>query len=1279
MTRFRVSGPLSILFVLAATSLAGGAPAKAGTGEPKDAPADRRFTDETPDGMIERAKARALAQGASDEDVLSAITTMASLVERANYGSAKAALETVAAATSIAADVRMEASILARSLAADSGSTAGRAADAALGLVQDLAILGPFRDTGGGLDRKEGPEATARGFADTRARHSWGTIDVAWRIAPPSFAGPDGLPLDLFIHPRRESCTYLATVVTPDGAPGSKASFGVHVAASGQLRVAFDGELVGKSDDVHRFGQFDRVAARIETTAGPHVLAVKNCSGALDDDGRVRIRLDGDGGGRFAGKTSVELGVLAAAATSKSKIDVVPTPLGRALAGTSADPSRQLGRIVLRTLGGADDMRSPRAPGLLDTLTRSPGLDADRVAMAGFVAPSGANRSGLLNRARVQAVETHDASTLGFVDRRLTAEHVNARMVDWAMASYTAAGLDAKTDGEAVFLGARIRSSLGTESLRIGAMRSLATFVDGAGGKAPSFVLEELAGLASSYKPALWLQIRDALAKRGVRDGASVEAAARRTQGDAVKAAHAAFDGGLEDAGAAIAIARTVSRTGAHAAARDLFASVVKFAPNHAEGWSSLADETAAAMPTNEDAKTVRAKILGYLARARDLSPGDARTRASLALRVRGAKEGARPAEDADASKDVRYLVPSETILARRKGIPKGPAPDVAERQLHWLRAVVLHPDKRVSQLIHYGREIVVEPRTQEELVEDIPSEGDTTEILRARVHRKGGGTAFPTEEHNEGRRPRIRWPDLRAGDVVEVAIRSWTSTPVGGRGDPPFHFTDYAGSTSTRPLLYNEVVVESPAEHPIYLDVLHGKADRREDKREGDTLITRLVWDAPVSVEDEPLAPALSEVVPVIVGSSFKTWAEFRAWYAEAVRGFTEPDDEVRRLAKELTKGKTTRDEKLAALFQFVADDIRYVNYVSGEWWLPNRPQQLLARREGDCDDKALLLITLLKSVGIEAEEVLVQTRMTGQPSLVLAKDVAIPMFDHGIAFIPKGPGAPNGIWLDATSPQSRLGPIPSMDARGVALRMDGPAEITKLPAGSPDDHGSDITWNVELDAQGAAKITAEERHTGDSAFWLRTYLTEAGSRQQYVEQNMLARWFPSVEVDKKVDFTGDLAKGNAVVKYAARSEGAARHEDGELVVGVSPSVTLASQLAPLPRRTLPVVLPPYMAPSHEFRTIRIRAPEGHTWADLPPGGDENGGSFGRAHLEMKRDPKDPRVVVVRRDLVWDEHVIGVDKYEAWRGFIQRVDSLMHRQLRLVKSGAQAGKAAAK
>jgi hypothetical protein len=294
----------------------------------------------------------------------------------------------------------------------------------------------------------------------------------------------------------------------------------------------------------------------------------------------------------------------------------------------------------------------------------------------------------------------------------------------------------------------------------------------------------------------------------------------------------------------------------------------------------------------------------------------------------------------------------------------------------------------------------------------------------------------------------------------------------------------------------------------------------------------------------------------------------------------------------------------------------------------------------------------------------VMVQTRLTGQPSILRARGAAIPLFDHGIAFLP-GPGG--GTYLDATSPQSRLGPLPSMDARAVALRLDGPAEIVELPSSSPEDHGVDATWTMHLQADGSADIDGDEHATGDDAFWLRTYLTEPGARAQWVEDHLVGPWFPTVEVDKKVEFRGDLPRGAATVHWRAKSGGLARHEGGELVVPLSPAQTMASQIAPLVKRTLPVWLPPNVAPRSESRTIRVVAPRGFTFEALAPGGDESGGAFGRAHLDIAKDARDPRAVVVRRTVVFDRNRIGVDEYPAWRAWVQRIDALMHKGLRLV------------
>jgi hypothetical protein len=704
-------------------------------------------------------------------------------------------------------------------------------------------------------------------------------------------------------------------------------------------------------------------------------------------------------------------------------------------------------------------------------------------------------------------------------------------------------------------------------------------------------------------------------------------------------------------------VAQTIAHTGEHREALLLFQQLTRWAPNRASVWAGLAQETGA----GSDDKTRDQAIAAALRRARELDPGEARYRVELALRTHAMTPGG------ETHGDEKYMVSSPAILGRRQG-PGGDVPEVADRQLHWLRAVVMHDDRRVSEMVHYAREVVIAPRTEDELYEDIPAEGDLTEILRARVHHKDGTTAFPIEEANENAHPRIRWPELVPGDVVEVAFRSWTAGPVGGRADPPFYRLDYAGSLATHPVLYNEVVVESPHDRPVFVDVVNGKPDLRDDKEEEGRHVVRLVWSKPTNVPDEPLAPPLSEVIPTVVMSTFKDWSAFRSWYGEAVQGFTEPDAQVRSMAETLTRGKATRDDKVRALFEFVADDIRYVNYVSGERWLPNRPQQLLARREGDCDDKALLLITLLKAVGVSAQEVMVQTRMTAQPSIVRAPGAAIPLFDHGIAFVPS-PGG--GMYLDATSPQSRLGPLPSMDARAAALRMDGAPDIVELPASTPDDHGVDATWTLKLAPNGSVDLDGDERAVGDDAFWMRTYLTEPGARAQFVEDQLVGGWFSTVQVDKAVEFHGDLPRGAARVHWRARADRLARREGAELVVPLSPSQTLASQLAPLVRRTLPVWLPPHVAPRKEARSIRLVAPKGWKFEALPPGGDENGGPFGRAHLDVTREPGDPQAIVAKRTVVFDQNAITVQDYPKWRAWVQRVDALMHRAVRLIPSGA--------
>ena len=1232
----------------------------------------------TPDEMVKLAVSRARQGG---DEGLAGLLVAAALHERASFGLVRKELEGIGKSSAPLAD---DARWLARTLAPEPPGPSwpglrAVAFDAPAdpsGMVKSWAVLGPFQDnSGGGLARREGPEAPGGSFADMSARYSWGVYEVGWRRALPASATARGVPLDLYIHPRSESCTYLASRVTVP-ASSDKKPFVVHVAASGAVRLLWDGADVATSDAVHRDLAVDRLAARVVAPAGDHLIALKVCTGSVHDEGRVRVRFTDEAKNPLAFATSSDLSRLRLAPAGDQPLRLpagvtrVRTALEAALdVGEAATPERALVAAVARTLGAGDDERSPRAPGLLDLVTRSKEAPADLLAMAGWISPFGANRSGWLEQARARGAAENDRGAAGFAQRRLVAAHLGSRMTEWALSGLREDPLRAARDVEARLMRAIAKRQLGGAGLNRAALDELLKIVEEQKERTPVSVWMEIFDAARSL-PELRLRAAQRLAEIrpdardvhyvrafGSVNGAALEKAAAEALAQQVSAADV------------IQIGRSLHEAGRYAWAREVLYWATQIAPNRPEGFEALAEvrRAAPAMGAGGDVAREGARALEALGRARDLEPGNPMLKAELAFRL-GDTDTTEETPGRQRMADEQYLAAPRVFLARAKESPakKG---EIFDRQLHWVRAVTYHPDKRVSQLMQYAREIVIEPRTEQDLYErDIPAEGEQSELLYARVHRKDGTVMLPAEQSAGGGRPYVRWSELKTGDVVEVAVRSWTGGPVGRRGDAPFYFMDYVGSTDTHPILYNEVVVESPKGSPLAVDVLNGKPDRVLRSEKNGREVTRMIWDDPPEIPEEPLAPQLSEVLPMVVGSTFNGWGDFREWYRSAVTGFTEPDDQVRRMALELTQGKKTREEKIRALFNFVADDIRYVNFVSGEWWLPNRPQQLLARRQGDCDDKAMLLITLLKSIGIEATEVLVQTRYTAMPSVLRSEKAAIPVFDHGIAYLPGENGKP-GMWLDATSPQSRLGPLPSMDARTLALFVDqGPAKIVETPASSPADHGVEADWTIRLTKTGAGELVAKERHLGDAAFELRSYLAEADARAQWVEQYLAAGWFPTVDVKPKIDFAGDLPNGLATLGYEAHSEGLARREGDELAVPVAGASTYTSQMAPLVKRTLPVVLPPSAAPAHRTWTTTIEAPPGYDFAELPPGGEENGGEFGRASLAFT---KAGGKVVVKRSIVLDLSTIPVAKYAAWRAWLQRVDGLMHRMVRLTPKKA--------
>ena len=120
-------------------------------------------------------------------------------------------------------------------------------------------------------------------------------------------------------------------------------------------------------------------------------------------------------------------------------------------------------------------------------------------------------------------------------------------------------------------------------------------------------------------------------------------------------------------------------------------------------------------------------------------------------------------------------------------------------------------------------------------------------------------------------------------------------------------------------------------------------------------------------------------------------------------------PTAEIRAQADEIARGRQSDEDKAAALYYWVSQNIRYVSLSFGVGrYQPHSAAEVLANRYGDCKDKTTLLEAMLDAEGLHAQPALA--------NLVADIDPEIPnplQFDHVITFLPLGS---KESWLDTT-----------------------------------------------------------------------------------------------------------------------------------------------------------------------------------------------------------------------------------------------------------------------
>lgn len=246
---------------------------------------------------------------------------------------------------------------------------------------------------------------------------------------------------------------------------------------------------------------------------------------------------------------------------------------------------------------------------------------------------------------------------------------------------------------------------------------------------------------------------------------------------------------------------------------------------------------------------------------------------------------------------------------------------------------------------------------------------------------------------------------DIRVGDIIDVAYSTYGTNPVYGNRftmSLPLNHPEGIGALRLR--------VVYPESHKLQYRMINSvltPAITQEGR--GRTLEISNNNIVPVKMEEDvPLGFSMFSWLHI---SEYRSWSEVNDWAMNHFSAATNPDPAVRQLARNIAAKYPTLKARAAAALAFVQNEIRYFGVELGtSSHVPKPAATTLTDRYGDCKDKTILLIGLLRELGVEAYPALV----SAQSGPGIAKRLPSPFsFDHVITHaIIDG----NVYWLDAT-----------------------------------------------------------------------------------------------------------------------------------------------------------------------------------------------------------------------------------------------------------------------
>ena len=360
---------------------------------------------------------------------------------------------------------------------------------------------------------------------------------------------------------------------------------------------------------------------------------------------------------------------------------------------------------------------------------------------------------------------------------------------------------------------------------------------------------------------------------------------------------------------------------------------------------------------------------------------------------------------------------------------------------------------------------------------------------------------------------------DVRPGDVIDYAWSIEGANPLlAGRYTDDY---DLSSGVPTRRIRHRLLW---PAGRP-----LQWRGGDPNISMQGDTQV--LVWernDVPaLAVEDE--IPSWYEPWESIQVSEFASWQEVATWATALFVLDERSSAEVKQLAARISAEHATREARITAAIRFVQDEVRYLGIEMGKnSHQPHQPWETLDTRWGDCKDKTLLLVSLLRELGVQAYPALVNSRFGSR----LEEKLPSPfLFDHVIAQVIDSDGKTH--WVDGTI-SDQGGTLATLDTPNygsvLVVRPDTHA-LTRVASPSRGGTLVEQTYTT-TDFAKPAQLIVNTTYTGGDADAMRSMLgTYSLDDFAHDRINDLAVDQPKIEADGLPRVSDDRLRNVVVI----------------------------------------------------------------------------------------------------------------------------------------------------